>query len=293
MFCSQCGKEIGTQAKFCAGCGALADDPGSVAPPVSLPSTQMSARPGRTLALITAVLAVVAVAAIVGIVLAKGSGGGGRHARIDSKFHSVAPTHSAPAPQFVLAAEYPVPAGPLNPEVTVASVDGRGISREEFDHWLMVAGLGQHPPVSAPSPGESTYTSLLAQTMGFLLGSAWTEQDAAWLGITVTQAETKAEFAKQRHSQYKTEAAWQKFLATSGQNISDLELRVRLNLLSKKIQAHVIRGVHGSQAEQEAFAKFVQEFKDRLEPLTNCAEGFVVLDCSSYKPPSAPSSGEG
>jgi peptidylprolyl isomerase len=235
-------------------------------------------------------LTVLAIAASLPLLVGCGSGGSHQATRSHA-----APMQSSPV-QFDIATQYPLPSASLDAATTVAAVNGRGIPRAEFDHWLEVYARGQSPPVNIPSPGEPAYFAALGQVMGFLLGGAWSEQEAAWRHISVTAAESQAELTKERHTQFKTVAAWQHFLSTTGQTVADLELRIRLNLLSKKIQAEIVSGVRGSSAQQAALSEFATQFRAHLMPLTQCASGFVVQDCANYVPPttgSAPATKSG
>jgi hypothetical protein len=200
---------------------------------------------------------------------------------------SVVRSSALTAPQFYVATQYPVPEGALDPDSTVAAVDGRGIPRAEFDHWLAVAARGKKPSVATPSPGESSYNETLVETMGFLLSSAWIEQQAVWSGIAVTPAEVRRQLVKDRREQFKSAGAFRRFLRRSGETMADVDLRVRQSLLQQRIQKLAIGNARGSQAERAALAAFIQRFERRLRPLTDCAAGFVVQDCASYKTPAA------
>ena len=61
------------------------------------------------------------------------------------------------------------------------------------------------------------------------------------LGVKVTDTEVKKQFEKIKKQQFPKAAEFEKFLASSGQTVSDLLLRVKLNLLSTKIQQKIVK----------------------------------------------------
>jgi foldase protein PrsA len=187
------------------------------------------------------------------------------------------------------------------PGGSVASVDGTGISESAFKHWLSVAaissavGSGAKPAVPVPpdyatciahfkevnakelaSSGKKTkplteaqlkrqcelqYKNYLQEVLGFLISSQWVLAEANNLGIKVSDQEVKKQFEKIKSSQFPSSAEFQKFLTTSGQTISDLLLRVKLNLLSTKIQQKVSKKGTPTQAQVE---KYYNENKSRF-----------------------------
>ena len=70
--------------------------------------------------------------------------------------------------------------------------------------------------------------------LGFLISSTWVLGEANSLGVKVSDKEVKKQFAKIKSQQFPKAAEFEKFLKTSGQTVSDLLLRVKLNLLSRK-----------------------------------------------------------
>ena len=67
------------------------------------------------------------------------------------------------------------------------------------------------------------------------------------------------------------------FLRQSGQTVGDLLLRVRLNLLSTRIQRKVVAG-HRSNREQ-ALSRFVKSFRIKWTGRTYCSPRYAIADC--------------
>ncbi len=102
---------------------------------------------------------------------------------------------------------------------------------------------GQSKPTAAQlkSQCEQQYKSLQQEVLGFLISSAWVLGEAESQGVKVSDKEVKKQFEQIKNQQFPKAAEFQKFLATSGQTVSDLLLRVKLNLLSSKIQQKVAK----------------------------------------------------
>jgi parvulin-like peptidyl-prolyl isomerase len=161
------------------------------------------------------------------------------------------------------------------PVDAVVSVDGKSIKKDTFNHWMNVAAAssatsggapsipdppkyrqciarqksltkavkGQTPPTEAQlkSQCEQQYKTLQQEVLGFLISSTWVLGEADSLGVKVTDKEVKKQFEKIKSQQFPKAAEFQKFLKTSGQTVSDLLLRVKLNLLSSKIQQKIVK----------------------------------------------------
>jgi foldase protein PrsA len=181
------------------------------------------------------------------------------------------------------------------PSDAVVQVGSNPITKTTFEHWLSVAAAssattataktakpvvpdppdyteciahleataakpakGQAKPTAAElkSECEQQYTSLKQEVLGFLISSEWVIGEAANLGVKVSDAEVKKEFEKVKNEQFPKPAEFEKFLATSGQTVSDLLLRVKLNMLSSKIQKKIVASKGApSKAEIEKYYK--------------------------------------
>ncbi|HEY1449622.1 MAG TPA: peptidyl-prolyl cis-trans isomerase [Solirubrobacteraceae bacterium] len=162
------------------------------------------------------------------------------------------------------------------PGDAVVSVDGKSITKDTFGHWMNVASAssaaspsakpiipdppkytaciahmkvqtktakGQTAPTEAQlkSQCEQQYKTLQQEVLGFLISSEWVLGEASSLGVKASDKEVKKQFEKIKSQQFPKAAEFQKFLSTSGQTVSDLLLRVKLNLLSSKIQQKIVK----------------------------------------------------
>lgn len=183
------------------------------------------------------------------------------------------------------------------PGNAVVQVGGTPITKTAFDHWMTVASAssaastGEKPAIPEPpkytaciahlaatsakpakgQPAPSTkelkaeceteYKSLQTEVLGFLISSQWVVGEASSLGVKLSDKEVKKEFAKIKAEEFPKAAEFEKFLATSGQTVSDLLLRVKLNLLSQKIQKQIVK--NKSKVTEAQIAKFYNENKSR------------------------------
>ena len=185
------------------------------------------------------------------------------------------------------------------PGDAVVQVGGTPITKTAFDHWMSVAAASSasgttEKPVGAgtaelhdlhrapaprprrnrpkdrqrrprrssrPSAKRST-NRCRARCFGFLISSQWVLGEASSLGVKLSDAEVKKEFTK-----IKTDAVPESrrnsknSCPRSGQTVSDLLLRVKLNLLSQKIQKQIIK--EKSTVTQAQITKYYNENKSK------------------------------
>jgi foldase protein PrsA len=184
------------------------------------------------------------------------------------------------------------------PGNAVVNINGTPITTSTFNHWMAVAASssaaaapGQTAPKSVvpdpptykacvahleatapktakgqakPTPAtlkaqcEQQYAALKQQVLGFLISSNWVIGEASDQGVKVSDSEVQKQFNQIKSQQFPKEADFQKFLASSGQTISDLLLRVKLNMLSSKIQQKVSKSAGKKPTQQEVTAYYEQ-----------------------------------
>jgi len=163
------------------------------------------------------------------------------------------------------------------PGNAVVNVGGTAITKDAFNHWMKVAAAsnvtagahetpvvpeppkytaciahlaattakpakGEKPPTTAKLKSECQiqFKALSSEVLGFLISSQWVFGEASSLGVKISDPQVKKEFLKIKTEQFPKPSEFEKFLASSGQTVSDLLLRVKLNLLSQKIQKKVV-----------------------------------------------------
>ncbi len=139
--------------------------------------------------------------------------------------------------------------------ITVHDVpDGKGnITSEDYNRSFLQTwkrgGLK-----SAPKPGDAQYDQVKEAAINDLLDQAWLTGEADELGITATDREIANELATIKKQQFQTAKAFQNFLKTSGFTLDEVRDRVRLQVLSRKIQDQITKSVSSvPDSEVETF----------------------------------------
>jgi parvulin-like peptidyl-prolyl isomerase len=127
-----------------------------------------------------------------------------------------------------------VPSGDIALVKGVPSEVGQ-VTKADFDK-AMVQAAGQAGTKKIPKPGEEKYEELKKKALGNLLDSIWIQGEAAEMGITVTDKQIADEFKSVKSQNFKTKAEYAKFLKTSHLDQSEVNERVKLQLLSAAIQ---------------------------------------------------------
>jgi foldase protein PrsA len=185
------------------------------------------------------------------------------------------------------------------PGDAVVQVNGQPVTKTTFDHWIGVASaasavtapgqkaakpvLPEPPAYTAciahlqaiePKPAkgqkaktttelktqcEQQYKALQQQVLGFLISSDWVVGEAEEMGVKVSDKEVIKHFNQLKKQQFPKEAEYQKFLTSTGQTVADLLLRVKLSMLSTKIQEKVTKG--GKKVTAADVSKYYDEHK--------------------------------
>src|SRR3954452_6980186 len=203
------------------------------------------------------------------------------------------------------------------PSDSVAKIGDAKITKAQFQHWFLASvkqqaqSTGQKPgQVVAPDPPNFTkciaakekqplpqgvpkpdakalkaqckqeYDGINQQTLQFLISSQWLTQEAAKRKITASDKEVQTTFQQQKKQSFPKEADYQKFLQTSGQSETDLLYRVKLSVLTNKLQQSIVKdkGTVTDAAIQDYYNKNKQRF---AQPETRDLE--VVLAAKKAK----------
>jgi hypothetical protein len=170
-----------------------------------------------------------------------------------------------------------------SPSQIVACVGSQSITRALFLHWLGVAKKAEEPVATERARGRVPKSrahlhALLGEVLGFLISSDWVIGEAQNLNVQLSDLEVRRKFDHIRHQQFHKRGEFSAFLRSSGQTTADLLFRVRVNLLTMRIQERIVAGHNGASAE-EALTRFVREFKSRWRAQTSCSPAYAVSDC--------------
>jgi parvulin-like peptidyl-prolyl isomerase len=130
-----------------------------------------------------------------------------------------------------------VPSGDI--AVIEDAPEGLGtITEAQFQHALVIAAASaQVKPV--PKPGDEKYDELKETALGELFDSIWIQGQAEEMGFSVTPKEVAAELKKLKSQAFKTEKQYTEFLKESHYTQRDVDQRVKVQVLSSKIQEQI------------------------------------------------------
>jgi foldase protein PrsA len=109
------------------------------------------------------------------------------------------------------------------------------VSKARFDHALDLAAASTGEK-EAPKPGDAKYDEKKESALNSLFESIWLQGLADEWGIEVSDEEVATELEKVKKESFKTEAQFQKFLDESHFTLADVNERVKIQILSKKLQ---------------------------------------------------------
>jgi hypothetical protein len=122
------------------------------------------------------------------------------------------------------------------------------------------------------------FRSLESQVMDFLIRADWHSAEGRDRHITVTSKEVMRAFAQYKREAYPKPGAFERFLKESGQTISDVLFRVRVNLIYQRLIAQFqARLKLGPNAAQSAVDRAARE---HWRPLTYCQKSYTTFDCA-------------
>ena len=132
--------------------------------------------------------------------------------------------------------------GPSLPEGDIAFVDdmdGGEITQEEFDAAFEQAAArqGLRRP---PEPGSPQYDVIKEAAIADLILARWVEGEAQESGIEVSEGAVQDELDRIREEQFGNDKEWQRFLRQQKYTEEDALARVRLQLLSQRIQELIL-----------------------------------------------------
>jgi hypothetical protein len=193
--------------------------------------------------------------------------------------HALTPPAPEACPASPGAAEVPAspnPAAPV-PAATqiLVCVHDLSILGATFTHWAEVARKSE----GSKPKHSSTAREVTEEVLAFLIPSDWTIEEAHRRHIEVPARTVRRSFERIRDQQFPKPGEFGAFLKSSGQTTADLEFRVQLNMLSKKLLARVVAEQHSKHAKSRALANFIKGFRHRWQSTTYCTSEYAVSDC--------------
>jgi parvulin-like peptidyl-prolyl isomerase len=120
-----------------------------------------------------------------------------------------------------------------------APADLGNISEEDFDRALQQTAAGQSI-TDIPKPGSEEYEQLKTSTMNSLLDIVWIQGQAEEMGITASPEEISDLLQQTISQNFRNQAEFEEFRRQSNFTQEDIRTRIRLQILSNKIQQQIL-----------------------------------------------------
>jgi foldase protein PrsA len=148
---------------------------------------------------------------------------------------------------ILLFAGYAIAEGLGNPSVPAGDVavvedapSGLGnITKEDFDRALEQTAASESIR-QIPEPGSDEYEQLKQGAMNNLLDLVWIQAEAADRGITAEAEEVSSLLKQTIEQNFASEAEFEKFREQSHFTQEDIRIRIRLQILSNKLQEQLL-----------------------------------------------------
>jgi len=142
---------------------------------------------------------------------------------------------------FAIAQGIGAPSVPSGDVAIVKGVPGDlgAVDEEEFQKAFERQVKGSKR--QAPKPGTEKYEELTEKALGEILDTIWIQGEGEELDITVTPKQIETELANIKKQSFKTEKAYHEFLEESGFTPADVNERVKVQLLTTRIQEQVTK----------------------------------------------------
>ncbi len=127
-----------------------------------------------------------------------------------------------------------------------------------------------------------TYKGIEERILRFLIRAYWLREEAAAKGLSVSTAEVRKEFYREKQREFPTAAAYRRLLMASHQTASDLMFAVRTQMLATRLLQKFTES-EGRGKSQEAATDALNKIIDtKWTARTICRPGYIVIDCRRY-----------
>ena len=151
------------------------------------------------------------------------------------------------------------------------------VTQEQFDAALEQAAARQQTQ-EVPPPGTPQYDALKETAMADLLLSRWVAGEAADQGIEVSDREIDQELETIIQDQFGGQKEFDRFLEQSAFSEEDARERVRLQLLSQRIQQEIIGTEPPDIPEEEVQNYYDENIEQFQTPETRDARTVLTKD---------------
>jgi len=120
---------------------------------------------------------------------------------------------------------------------------------------------------------------LETQALAVILTRAALEQEAAKRGIEVSDADVRKRWQTAAKQQLRTKQAQRRFLRSH--RLDAILDQFRLQFLTERIHAQIDKQAGGGYQGHQAVTEFQNDFQQRLQDRTTCADGYTAPNCGN------------
>lgn len=113
---------------------------------------------------------------------------------------------------------------------------------------------------------EQQYQALKSTVLGYLIDASWIIKESAKQGVSVSDAAVYKRFDEAKKAQFPDVASFKVFLARTGFTVSDVLLRLKVEMLARKLERKVTKTAARPVGEQEAAKYYAQHRSDYRTP---------------------------
>jgi hypothetical protein len=126
------------------------------------------------------------------------------------------------------------------------------------------------------------YIALKEQALSLVISQLSSIEEAAELGVHVSQAEVGKELNRIRYEQYPNPAQFRRFLAQRHRSLSDERALIRRNLIDSKLVKAIEAKAGSGAGGKKTFVKLVLAKDAKWVSRTHCMPGYRSLACKQY-----------
>jgi hypothetical protein len=167
-----------------------------------------------------------------------------------------------------------------------------GLASEPADYPRCVSAAEQVVPRAGGKPELSPAQLLLKchqlhaavkeQALSYLIAVLWRAEEGAELHAEVSNREVNHQLQEIRYEQYKSPAAFNRYLADRHWTLGDERYLLKRNMLDTKFLARLKQQAARLGGGEQALSKLVRENVAKWTSRTSCRPGYLAWQCKQY-----------
>ena len=164
-----------------------------------------------------------------------------------------------------------------------------GLVSEPANYSRCVTSAKQIKPKSSSTPVlnearlkircRQLYTALKEQALSYLMTVLWRAEEGAELGQGVSDREISQKLQELAYREYKSPAAFRRFLASRHWSLADERYLLKRNLLDSDFLDRLRARAAALGGGERTFAKLAQENIAKWRAKTRCSPGYTAWQC--------------